>query len=64
MYAEAKKSIYGTLEASLLFWAKLSKSLEEMGYQRMNMTGVYVLCPALWSFLQSSHITHQCQKER
>ena len=28
MYAEAKKAIYGTLEASLLFWSKLSKSLE------------------------------------
>ena len=34
MYTEAKKDIYRTLEASLLFWAKLSKSLEEMGYQR------------------------------
>ena len=34
MYAEYKKAIYGTLEASLLFWEKLSKSLEEMGYQR------------------------------
>ena len=34
MYAESKKAIYGTLEASLLFWAKRSKSLEEMGYQR------------------------------
>ena len=34
MYAEAKKAIYGTLEASLLFWGELSKSLEEMGYQR------------------------------
>ena len=34
MYAEAKKVIYGTLEASLLFWAKLLRSLEEMGYQR------------------------------
>ena len=34
MYAEAKKAIYGTLEASLLFWGKLSKSLETMGYQR------------------------------
>ena len=33
MYAESKKAIYVTLEASLLFWAKLSKSLEEMGYQ-------------------------------
>ena len=34
MYAEAKKDIYGTLEASLIFWVKLSKSLEEMVYQR------------------------------
>ena len=33
MYAEAKKAVYGTLEASLLFWGKLSKSLEEMGDQ-------------------------------
>ena len=33
MYAEAKKAVYGTLEASLLFWGKLSKILEEMGYQ-------------------------------
>ena len=28
MYAEAKKVVYGTLEASLLFWGELSKSLE------------------------------------
>ena len=34
MYREDKKAIYGTLEASLLFWGKLSKSLEKMGYQR------------------------------
>ena len=34
MYIEAKKDIYGTLEASLLLWTKLSKSLEEMVYQR------------------------------
>ena len=34
MYAEAKKAIYGTLEASLLFCKKNSKTLEEMGYQR------------------------------
>ena len=33
MYAESKKAIYGTLEASLLFWKK-SKILEEMVYQR------------------------------
>ena len=32
MYAESKKAIYVTLEASLLFWGKLSKRLEEMGY--------------------------------
>ena len=34
MYTEAKKVIYRTIEASLLFWGKLSKSLEEMGHQR------------------------------
>ena len=34
MYAESKKAIYLTLEASLIFWGKLSKSLEEMVYQR------------------------------
>ena len=33
MYAEAKKAIYGTLDASLLFWGKLSKNLKEMGYK-------------------------------
>ena len=31
MYAEAKKAIYGTLEASPLFWEKLSKILEKNG---------------------------------
>ena len=34
MYSEAKKATYGTLEAPLLFWGELSKSLEEMGYHR------------------------------
>ena len=34
MYAEDNKYIYGTLEVSLLLWEKLSKSLEDMGYQR------------------------------
>ena len=28
MYAESKKDIYGTLEASLIFWGEFSKSLE------------------------------------
>ena len=34
MYSEAKKAIHGTQEASLFFWTKVSKRLEEMGYQR------------------------------
>ena len=34
MYTEYKEAIYGTLEASLLFWEKPSKILEEIGYQR------------------------------
>ena len=32
MYAEAKKAIYETLEASLLFWGEILEILEEMGY--------------------------------
>ena len=28
MYAESKKAIYGALEASLIFWGKLTKILE------------------------------------
>ena len=28
MYAESKKALYGTLEALLLFWGKLSKTLK------------------------------------
>ena len=34
MYAGANKTIYGNLEALLLFWTKLSKTPEEMVYQR------------------------------
>ena len=34
IYSEPKKAIYVTIEASLLFWTKLSKILEDMGYQR------------------------------
>ena len=29
MYAKAKKAIYGTLEASLLFWEKFSIGISE-----------------------------------
>ena len=55
MYAEAKKAIYGASEASLLFWGKLSKILEEMGYQRneydwcvMNKIVEKKQCTILW----------------
>ena len=34
IYEESKKVIYFTLEASLLFWTKLSKSLDKIGYHR------------------------------
>ena len=34
MYKESKKDIYSTLEASIIFWEKRPKSLEEIGYQR------------------------------
>ena len=37
---QEKKDIYGTLEASLPFWEKLSKILEEMSYRRKNIIGV------------------------
>ena len=42
MYAESKKDIYVTLDAPLLFGGKLSKILEDMGYQR-NKYGWYVM---------------------
>ena len=65
MYAEAKRAIYGTLEASLLFWAKLSNSLEEIGYQRneydwcvMNKIIDNKQCTILWHVydLKTSHV--------
>ena len=64
MYVDAKKAIYGTVEASLLFWGKLSKSLEEMGYQRnefdwcvMNKIIDNKQCTILWHVddLKTSH---------
>ena len=33
MYSEDKNYIYSTLEVYLLFWTKLSKILEDMGYK-------------------------------
>ena len=56
MYEESKKDIYGTLEESLLFWGKLSKTLEEMGYQRneynwcvINKIIVSKQCTIIWN---------------
>ena len=65
MYSEAKKTIYGILESSLLFWGKLSKSLGEMGYQRnendwcvMNKIIDNKQCTILWHVddLKTSHV--------
>ena len=33
MFARTEKAIYGTLNASLLFWLKLSGSLEKLGFK-------------------------------
>ena len=65
MYAESKKDIYGTLEVSLLFWGKLSKIPEKMGYQRneydwcvMNKTFNDKQCTIIWHVddLKVSHV--------
>ena len=65
MYAESKKVVYGTLEASLIFWAKLSKILEEMGYQRNEYDWCFInkiidnkQCTILWHVddLKTSHV--------
>ena len=55
IYAKSKKAVYGALDATLIFWGKLSKILEEMGYQR-NEYDWYVMnkiidnkqCTILW----------------
>ena len=41
MYAEANKAIYSTLEASHIFWTKLSKSLEKWATIETNITGLW-----------------------
>ena len=33
MFVETKKSLYGTVDVSLLFWLKLSGSLKDMGFE-------------------------------
>jgi hypothetical protein len=33
MYVQLKKALYGTLQAALLFWKKLSKKLVEWGFK-------------------------------
>ena len=65
IYAKAKKTIYGTLQASLLFRGELSKRLEESGYQRieygwcvMNKLIGNKQCTELWHVnnLNISHV--------
>ena len=65
IYSVPKKAIYGTLEASLLFWEKLSKSLQEMEYQIneydwcvTNNTIYNKQCTILWNVnhLKTSHV--------
>ena len=65
MSAEAKKGIYGTLKGLLLFWAKISKILEEMVYHRneyewcvMNRIIDNKECNLLWHVddLKTSHV--------
>ena len=65
MYSESKKAVYGTLEASPLFWGKLSKILKEMGCQRneyiwcvMNKIVDNNQCTILWHVddLNTSHV--------
>ena len=51
MHAESNKAIYVTLEASLLFWEKLSEILEEMGYQRNEYD---------WCFMKNIIDENQC----
>ena len=33
LYVELKKSLYGTLQAALLFWRNLTSSLQEWGFE-------------------------------
>jgi hypothetical protein len=65
MYVELNKALYGTLDASLLFWKKLSKTLEDWGYERnpydwcvMNKMINGKQCTVLWHVddLKMSHV--------
>jgi hypothetical protein len=65
IYVELQKALYGTLDASLLFWRKLSKTLEDWGYERnpydwcvMNKTVNGKQCTVLWHVddLKMSHV--------
>ena len=33
IYVDLKKSLYGTLQAALLFWINLTSSLQEWGFE-------------------------------
>ena len=65
MYAESKNAIYITLEASLLFWTKLFKSLEKMGYQKneydcfvMNKIVKVKQCTILWHVDETKDVSY------
>ena len=53
MYAEAKKAIYGTLEASLIFWSNFQNLLCDMKKIIDNKQ-----CTILWHIddLKTSHV--------
>ena len=65
MYVELNKALYGTLDASLLFWKELTKTLEGWGYERnpydwcvMNKMVDGKQCTILWHVddLKISHV--------
>ena len=65
LYVELRKALYGTLKAALLFWKKLSSTLQEWGFKAnpydwciMNKTMNGKQCTILWHVddLKISHI--------
>ena len=65
MYVELQKALYGTLDASLLFWKELTRTLEGWGFKRnpydwcvMNKTIDGHQCTVLWHVddLKISHV--------
>jgi hypothetical protein len=36
LYVQLKKTLYGTMQAALLFWKKLTKKLKAWGFKKIN----------------------------